>query len=297
MVFHLPLDTVPFAPLLLLPGIHKLLQGLYHFAQAAMKFLSLAWSALLALPALAQQHTYNESTEVQTYLNPILWNDLPDLEVIRVNETYYYTTSTFQFSPGAAILRSYDLVNWEYIGHSVPRLEFNPQEAYDLENGQQAYVDGIWASSMRYRPSDETFYWIGCITANNTYIYTAQDPAGEWELASTIGNCYYDCGLLFDEDDSIFVAFGSYNISIAELNQDLTEKSVTTVYYGETFIEGARLYNINGTYYIQVTEPADRQWTMKSSGDIYGPWEIEILADYVNSTVENPGIGIPGKST
>lgn len=260
-----------------------------------MKLLSLACTASLALPALAQTTPNATTREVQTYLNPVIWNDLPDLEVIRVNDTYYYTTSTFHYSPGAAVLRSYDLVNWEYIGHSVPRLDFNPQDAYDLVNGEQAYVGGIWASSLRHRPSDDLFYWIGCIQSNNTYIYTASDPAGEWELASEIENCYYDCGLLFDEDDSIYVAFGDYNISMAELNQDLTERRVETVYYGETFIEGARLYNINGTYYMQVTEPSDRQWTMKSTGDVWGPWEIEILADFVNSTIEDPGIGIPGE--
>jgi beta-xylosidase len=40
------------------------------------------------------------------------WNDL---EVIRVGDTYYYTGSTMHYSPGAPVLRSYDLVNWEFI--------------------------------------------------------------------------------------------------------------------------------------------------------------------------------------
>ena len=66
-----------------------------------------------------------------TFDNPVLWEDLPDLEVIRVDDTYYYTASTFHYSPGAPVLRSYDLVNWEYIGHSVPVLDCMP--SYNLE--------------------------------------------------------------------------------------------------------------------------------------------------------------------
>jgi len=51
-----------------------------------------------------------------TFNNPVLWEDLADLDVFRVNDVYYYSASTMAYSPGAPVLRSYDLVNWEYIG-------------------------------------------------------------------------------------------------------------------------------------------------------------------------------------
>jgi len=54
----------------------------------------------------------------QIYSQPIFWNDLADLDVIRVNNTFYYSASTMHYSPGAPVLQSYDLVNWQYIGHS-----------------------------------------------------------------------------------------------------------------------------------------------------------------------------------
>jgi beta-xylosidase len=75
------------------------------------------------------------------------------------------------YSPGAPILRSYDLVNWEYVGHSVPTLGWGSK--YDLASGQRAYVKGIWASTLRYRKSNGKWYWIGCIEFSKTYIYTA----------------------------------------------------------------------------------------------------------------------------
>jgi beta-xylosidase len=76
----------------------------------------------------------------QTYTNPVLWEDLADLDVFRVNDTYYYSASTMAFSPGAPILTSKDLVNWEYVGHSVPVLDFGDKDSYSLNNGKQAYV-------------------------------------------------------------------------------------------------------------------------------------------------------------
>ncbi|WP_246075031.1 RICIN domain-containing protein [Nonomuraea terrae] len=80
---------------------------------------------------------------VGTYTNPVVWQDFADGDIIRVGDAYYYSASTMNNSPGAPILRSYNLVDWEYAGHSIPRLDFN-SAAYDL-NGGRAYVKGIWA--------------------------------------------------------------------------------------------------------------------------------------------------------
>jgi beta-xylosidase len=105
-----------------------------------MKFSSVLAALSAVSSALAQQ----------TYTNPVLWYDLADIDVFRKGNQYYYSASTMSFSPGAPILRSGDLVNWEFIGHSVPRLDFH-DTAYDLADNKQAYVRGIWASSMQYR--------------------------------------------------------------------------------------------------------------------------------------------------
>src|SRR3954463_1517256 len=97
----------------------------------------------------------------QQFTNPIMYEDLPDLDVFRVNSTYYYSSSTFAYSPGAPVLTSTDMVSWKYAGHSVPTLSFSSQ--YDLSGGQSAYVKGIWASTLRYRVSKGLFYWYGCV--------------------------------------------------------------------------------------------------------------------------------------
>ena len=129
--------------------------------------------------------------------------DLADDEVIRVDDTFYYTASNMHYSPGAPILRSYDLVNWEYAGHAIPVLDFAAK--YDLSGGH-AYIKGTWASTLQYRKSNKTFYWLGCIEFSKTYVYTATAVEGPWQKHPAIGNCYYDAGMLVDDDDKLYVA-------------------------------------------------------------------------------------------
>src|SRR4029079_10588771 len=116
------------------------------------------------------------------YGNPVIWQDFSDLDIIRVGNTYYSSASTMHYSPGAPILRSYDLVNWEYAGHSVPSLDFG-SNAYNLSGGR-AYVKGIWASTLNFRRSNSTYYWIGCVEFNRTYVYTATSVDGTWQKRS-----------------------------------------------------------------------------------------------------------------
>jgi beta-xylosidase len=153
-----------------------------------MKFFSLVCS-LFAGAALGQ-----------TFSQPVIWEDLADLDVFRVDNTFYYTSSTMHYSPGAPILRSYDLVNWEYISHAVSNLPWGAK--YNLTNGQ-AYVKGIYASTLRYRKSNGLWYWIGCVEYSTTYIWTSPSVTGPWTQAATLSTCYYDCGLLIDDDDTM----------------------------------------------------------------------------------------------
>lgn len=228
-----------------------------------------------------------------TFTNPVLWEDLADTEVFRVGDTYYYTASTMHYSPGAPILRSYDLVNWEYVGHAVPRLDFG-SNAYDL-NGGRAYVKGIWASTMNYRKSNGTFYWIGCVEFNRTYVYTATAVDGTWQKRSQINNCYYDAGLLIDDNDTMYVAYGNSTLSVAQLSADglsqVRTQQVFTTPSNIGTLEGARFYKRNGAYYIWVTRPANGQYVLKSTNGPFGPYTVRQVL--LNLPGPIPGGGVP----
>ncbi|MEH0580989.1 glycoside hydrolase family 43 protein [Streptomyces sp. B21-108] len=227
-----------------------------------------------------------------TFTNPVIWQDFADIDVIRVGGTYYASASTMHYSPGAPVLRSYDLVNWEIVGHSVPVLDFGAK--YDL-NGARGYVRGIWASSLAYRPSNRTFYWLGQIDFARTYVHTAPAVEGPWSRLTTISTPYYDAGLLVDTDDTLYVAYGNTTINVAQLSPDgrtqVRTQQVFTTPSSVGTLEGSRFYKINGQYYIFLTRPANGQYILKSSGGPFGPYTMrQVLLDLRGPI---PGGGVP----
>ncbi|MER7456754.1 family 43 glycosylhydrolase [Micromonospora sp. NPDC126480] len=216
-----------------------------------------------------------------TFTNPVIWQDFADVDVIRVGDVYYLSASTMHYSPGAPVLRSWDLVNWEFAGHSVPRLDFGSK--YDMSGGR-AYVDGIWASTLNYRPSNRTFYWAGCVDFAQTHIYTASAVDGAWSRHTTIPNCYYDAGMLVDDNDTMYIAYGNGTISVAQLSADgRTQVRAQQVFQTPSSVgtlEGARFYKRNGAYYIWLTRPANGQYVLRSTNGPFGPYEMrQVLLD------------------
>ena len=115
------------------------------------------------------------------YRNPILYADVPDMSVCRAGDYFYMVSTTMHLMPGCPVMRSRDLVHWETISYVFQKLTDLPR--YDLKEGT-VYGRGQWASSIRYH--DGRFYvWF---SPNDEpyrgYIYTAEDPAGEWTLVS-----------------------------------------------------------------------------------------------------------------
>ncbi|MBB3074118.1 glycoside hydrolase family 43 protein [Streptomyces violarus] len=256
---------------------------------AAGAFLPLIGASRAAASAPAQGP---DLATAAAYMNPVIWQDFADIDVIRVGGTYYASASTMHYSPGAPVLRSYDLVNWEIAGHSVPVLDFGAK--YDL-NGGRGYVRGIWASSLAYRPSNRTFYWLGQIDFARTYIYTATAAEGPWNRLTTISTPYYDAGLLVDSDDSLYVAYGNTTISVAQLSPDgrtqVRTQQVFSTPSSVGTLEGARFYKINGQYYIFLTRPANGQYILKSSSGPFGPYTMrQVLLDLRGPI---PGGGVP----
>ncbi|KAB5580538.1 putative xylosidase/glycosyl hydrolase [Coniochaeta sp. 2T2.1] len=190
-----------------------------------------------------------------------------------------------QYSPGAPVLRSKDLVNWDVIGHSLPTLPWAAK--YNLTGGN-AYNKGTWASTLRYRKSNKTWYWIGCIEQSTSYVYTAPDPTGPWTAASTINTCYYDCGLLIDDDDKMHVVYGNGDHYIAELSADGLSQVKTTKGFGQppgqSGVEGNRLYKKDGTYHVLNDHPGDTTYVWKSAS-IYGSYSYKAIATRIASPV------------
>lgn len=210
----------------------------------------------------------------------IIMSDFPDLDVIRVDDAYYMVSTTMHFMPGCVILRSYNLIDWEFVSYVYDELDST--DGQTLKDNKGIYGRGMWAATIREH--NGKFYV--CFVANDThktYVYTASSITGPWEK-SNISGFYHDMSLYFEEDGRVFVVCGNMNIQLIELESDLSGPKKGGV--NKTIIqdnpeksglgyEGSHLYKINGKYYnfmIHMPKGKMRTEACYMADSIEGPW-------------------------
>ena len=85
-------------------------------------FCALTMCSLFLGSAQAQSSDNGDGT----FTNPMLWSDVPDPDVIRVDDNFYLVSTTMHLMPGAPVMRSKDLVNWETASYLFDRLTDTP---------------------------------------------------------------------------------------------------------------------------------------------------------------------------
>lgn len=187
-----------------------------------------------------------------TFTNPVLWADVPDPDVIRVGDDYYMVSTTMHLMPGAPIMHSKDLVNWKIINYLYDKLE--DKSAYDLMDGT-VYGRGQWATSLKYHNGKFYAYFSPNETPYRGYVYTADDPAGEWKLLARTPH-FHDASLFFDDDGRTYVFYGTGQLR--ELKPDLTDvlpggvdmKVFERDKEENGLLEGSRVIKHDGKYYL-----------------------------------------------
>jgi beta-xylosidase len=222
-----------------------------------------------------------------TFTNPVIWADFPDPDVIRVGDVFYMVSTTMFVFPGVTILKSYDLVNWEYCNNAVKRMNYH--QFYNLDGGNR-YGHGQWATSIRYY--DGMFYLLFITLDEGGFICSTKDPGSDWEM-TRLPRGFYDPGLFFDDDGRIYVAHGYSNISVTELNPDFSPKGEDVhVFKGDIRpgLEGSHVYKRNGYYYILCTYGGrDGFQSCLRSKNIFGPFEQKII---LQDDADLPGYGL-----
>ena len=222
-----------------------------------------------------------------TASNPLIYADVPDMAIIRVDSTYYMSSTTMHMSPGVPIMKSNNLTNWKLIGYAYDRLVDN--DAMNLENGQQTYGKGSWASSLRFHKGT---YYLSTFSATSgkTHIYTTRDiENGPWEKHE-FAPSYHDHTLFF-EDGKIYMIWGAGEISIVELEDDLSGVKEDTQQVlienatkpiGASVLlpaEGSQLFKHKGKFYLfNIAWPRNGMRTViiHRADRITGPYEGRI---------------------
>lgn len=244
--------------------------------------LSIALSHVTLTNAAEDVRQATDNGHAATFTNPVLWADLPDPDVIRVGDYFYMMSTTMHLMPGAPVMRSKDLVNWELTGYVFDKLHDTPK--YDMEGGT-VYGRGQWATSLRYH--DGKFYVL--FSPNDqpyrTFIYTTEDPMKGWTLHSRMQH-FHDASLFFDDDGRVYVFSGTG--SLIELEPDLSgvKEGGVNVKLNvrddeETgLLEGSRALKYNGKYYLlMISWPKGekRRQVCFRADKITGPYEKKVI--------------------
>jgi beta-xylosidase len=223
---------------------------------------------------LSAQKTHSDNGD-GTFTNPVIYSDFPDPDVIRVDSTYYMVSTTMFIFPGVTILKSYDLVNWEYCSNALQRMDFSP--CYNLD-GCNRYSHGQWATSLKHH--NGKYYLLFITLDEGGFLCTAAAAEGPWKIKK-LSRGFYDPGLFFDDDGKIYVAHGYSNIHITELDTNFAAKSNDVlVFTGDirSGLEGSHVYKINDFYYLYCTYGGgDGFQVALRSENIYGPYEEKIV--------------------
>ena len=219
--------------------------------------------------------------------NPMLWADLPDPDIICVDGYFYLVSTTMHLMPGAPIMRSRDLANWETVSYVYDKLTDSPK--YDLLEGT-VYGRGQWATSLKYHNGQ--FYVLFAPNEpgamGDTYIYTTKDPTTKWTLVSRLQH-FHDASLFFDDDGRVYVNYGTGEM--CELKPDLSgviEGSHTQLFKREAdetgLLEGSRMVKHNGKYYLlmisHVYAPGrHRREVCYRADNIHGPYEKKVILE------------------
>jgi len=258
---------------------------------------------LLAQPTLPTPPAVWQSDRLDgTYKNPVLHADYSDPDVVRVGDDYWLVSSSFNHVPGLPILHSRDLVNWELVGHALPRL--TPENVFDTPQ----HGKGVWAPSIRFHAGK---YWIYYPDPDfGIYLMTATDPRGPWSSPVLVkgGRGIIDPCPFWDDDGRVYLIHG-WAASRANIKNVLTLHELDAsgtkiiddfgfVIHGDrlpgyTTLEGPKLYKRNGWYYVFAPAGgvAPGWQSVFRSRNIRGPYEDRIVLAQGSSPINGPHQG------
>lgn len=207
------------------------------------------------------------------YVNPPVYADYPDPDIIRVGDDFYFSTTTFIDVPGLTILHSQDLVHWEIVTHLVPQL--TGSQNYNITNGVQNYRNGIFASSLRYY--NGTFYCVETPNGQATTIYYATNIAGPWQ-SHLLSMAAFDPGLFIDTNGTGYiVTAGGWqsNTTFLTLDAGFSQVVATHVITNGLGLEGSHVVKVGDYYYIFNSQPATGGFYISRSTSLFGPYTFK----------------------
>ncbi|WP_154058317.1 glycoside hydrolase family 43 protein [Pseudescherichia vulneris] len=196
--------------------------------------------------------------------NPILPGFNADPSIIRVEDTYYIASSTFEWFPGVRLHESKDLQHWNLLPSPL-----STSTLLDMKGNPSS--GGIWAPDLSYA---EGKFWLvytdvkvteGAFKDMTNYLSTATDIRGPWTDPIKLNGVGFDASLFHDEDGRKYIVQQTWDhreyhhpfngITLTELDIHTLKpmpETARTLYRGTAvaLVEGPHIYKLNGYYYL-----------------------------------------------
>ncbi len=237
------------------------------------------------------------------YQNPVLHADYADPDVIRVGATYYMTASSFNNIPGLPLLQSSDMVNWELVGHALPR------QVPEAHFAVPRFGAGVWAPTLRHQGGKFHIFYPD--PDHGVYVVSADNFAGPWSAPRLLlgGRGIIDPAPLWDDDGHAWLVHG-WAKSRSGINNIITLRSMApdasalldakgkdiidaNRIAGYHTLEGPKLYKRDGWYYIFAPAGGvETGWqAVFRARSIDGPYEHRNVMDQGDTPVNGPHQG------
>jgi len=293
--------------------------------RSCFEFVSLALLMLIACPAAkclgadpheAQIGSWGDQGD-GTYRNPILNADYPDVDVEQLGDTYYMISSKQHMCPWMVILESKDMVNWRTIGHVWDKLSWAPEYNWDRMSG---YPFGVWAGDLAYH--DGTWYCYQIDFKHGLYMSSAKNIRGPWTIPHQLlptSKVFDDPAVFWDDEtgQAYLICNTGRKLAAEGVKKRGNENYIFKMSWDGREIldegklvytgigaEAAKIYRINGTWYIFLAEwyrpdprrPDDptadkgdrKQIVLRSkTGSIYGPYEKKVVFERGNGVIRS----------
>ncbi|KAJ5859293.1 hypothetical protein N7534_004570 [Penicillium rubens] len=232
------------------------------------------------------------------YNNPIIPGFNPDPSIIRVGADFFLVTSTFEYTPGAPIYHSTDLIKWSLIGHALTRpsqLQIQtPEPGGGIWATTIRYHDGVYyilaASFTRYRPQADDRVWPRGFYVSTTDIW----DESSWSDPVWFDQVGFDQDLFWDDDGTVYLS-STYrkeprtpgpplkDFAIHVSTVDLASGSATSIpkmirSSPSGVSEGSHIFKRGKYYYLFTaeggTESGHCEWVFRSEASPFGSWEV-----------------------
>lgn len=218
------------------------------------------------MPALSNNV---DSSNNNTYLNPILRGNYADPAIIRVEQDYYMVNTSYKYVPGLIIWHSRDLIHWQPISYVLSEL-----------------TGDVWAPDFVYY---QGFYYIYLPANRTNYVVTADSPYGPWSKPVDLKLPYIDpCHVVGPDhrrylhlSDGKMVRLSDDGLSVdGEVQHVYDPWLYPDDWEVEAFsLEGPKLTYYHGYYYLTVAQggtsgpPTSHMVASSRSRKPWGPWE------------------------